>query len=331
VTLVLRDEIDVSRGTVLAAADAPVAVADQFHAHLVWLAEAPMQPGRAYLVKLGARTVPGSVTRIRHRIDLNTGEHLSADALAMNEVGVVNLSLAAAVGFEPYRDSRDLGGFIVIDRQTNATVGVGTIGFALRRATNIAWHEMAVDRAARAAQKHQHPAVLWFTGLSGAGKSTIANLVERRLHADGRHTYLLDGDNVRHGLNRDLGFTEADRVENVRRVAEVAALMADAGLIVLVSFISPYRAERQAAREKLPDGEFLEVFVDTPIDECRRRDPQGLYRKADEGLIRNFTGVDAPYEPPEAADIHLRTEAGTAEQMAEQVVAALAARSRDRG
>ncbi len=316
VTLVLADELDVSRGDVLADAAAPATTADQFQAHLIWLTAAPLVSGRPYLFKLGTNTVAGSITRIRHRIDLNTQEHLSADALAMNEVGVVNLSLSAAIPFEPYADSRDLGGFIVIDRQTNATIGVGMTQFALRRATNIAWQDLAVDRVSRAALKGQRPMVVWFTGLSGSGKSSIANLVERKLHAAGRHTTMLDGDNVRHGLNRDLGFTEADRVENIRRVAEVAALMADAGLIVLVSFISPYRAERQMARELLPEGEFIEVFVDTPIEECRRRDPKGLYAKVDAGLIKNFTGVDAPYEPPERPEVHLPTCDATVEALA---------------
>ncbi len=323
VTLVLADELDVSRGELLAAAGAPAATADQFQAHLIWLAPAPLVSGRPYLFKLGTNTVPGSITRIRHRIDLNTQDHLSADALAVNEVGVVNLSLATAVGFEPYAENRDLGGFIVIDRQTNATIGVGMIDFALRRATNIAWQDLAVDRTARAALKGQKPMVVWFTGLSGSGKSTIANLVECKLHAAGRHTYMLDGDNVRHGLNRDLGFTEADRVENIRRVAEVAALMADAGLIVLVSFISPYRAERQMARELLPEGKFIEVFVDTPIEECRRRDPKGLYAKVDAGLIKNFTGVDAPYEAPERADIVLSTMGEAVDRLAERVTGLL--------
>ena len=279
--------------------------------------------GRPYLFKLGTNTVSGSVTRIRHRVDLNTQDHLSADALALNEVGVVNLSLASAVGFEPYAKSRDLGGFIVIDRLTNATVGVGMVDFALRRATNIAFQELSVDRESRAAMKGQRPMVVWFTGLSGSGKSTIANLVERKLHAAGRHTYMLDGDNVRHGLNRDLGFTEADRVENIRRIAEVAALMADAGLIVLVSFISPSRAERQMARELLPDGEFIEVFVDTSIEECRRRDPKGLYAKVDAGLIKNFTGVDAPYEAPEAPELVLNTTEARPDNLSSLVVTAI--------
>ena len=323
VTLVLADELDVSRGEVLAAVDKPVASADQFQAHLIWLAAAPLVSGRPYLFKLGTNTVSGSVTRIRHRVDLNTQERLSADALALNEVGVVNLSLSSAVGFEPYAESRDLGGFIVIDRLSNATVGVGMVDFALRRATNIAWQELSVDRQSRAALKGQRPMVVWFTGLSGSGKSTIANLVERKLHAAGRHTYMLDGDNVRHGLNRDLGFTEADRVENIRRVAEVAALMADAGLVVLVSFISPYRAERQMARELMPKGEFIEVFVDTPIEECRRRDPKGLYAKVDVGLIRNFTGVDAPYEAPEEPEVHISTIETPAEASASLIASGL--------
>jgi bifunctional enzyme CysN/CysC len=290
---------------------------------MIWLSDESLQHGRTYLFKIGTRTVSGSITRIRYRVDLNTHGQLHAEELTLNEVGVVNLSFSTAVEFESYVDSRDLGGFIVIDRQSNATVGVGMIDFALRRASNIRWQELDVDRTARAALKGQKPAVLWFTGLSGAGKSTIANLLERRLHSEGRHTYVLDGDNIRHGLNRDLGFTEADRVENIRRVAEVAALMADVGLIVIVSFISPYRADRDAAREKLPAGEFLEVFIDTTIEECRRRDPKGLYRKADAGLIQNFTGVDAPYQAPVAPDIHLRTSAGTAEEVTEQLMGEL--------
>jgi bifunctional enzyme CysN/CysC len=320
VTLVLADDLDISRGDVLAASAAPVATADQFQAHLIWLDPASLNSGRQFLFKLGTSTVNGSVTRIRHRVDLNTQERLSADTLAMNEVGVVNLSFSTSVAFAPYAESRELGGFIAIDRLSNATVGVGMIDFALRRATNIAWQEINVDRAARAAMKGQRPLVLWFTGLSGSGKSTIANLVERKLHAEGRHTIMLDGDNVRHGLNRDLGFTEADRVENIRRVAEVAALMAEAGLIVLVSFISPYRAERQMARGLLPKGEFIEVFVDTSIEECRRRDPKGLYAKVDAGLIHNFTGVDAPYEAPEAPELHLRTLGEAPEDSASAVV-----------
>ncbi len=326
VTLVLDREIDVSRGDVLMAEGIGDEPADQFGAHLVWLSEAPLSPGRTYLMKLGARTVSASVTRIRHRIDVNTRQELHADQLALNDVAKVQLSLAAPVAWARYADSRDLGGFILVDRQTNVTAGVGMIDFALVRAANLRWQDLDTNREARAALKGQRPAVLWFTGLSGAGKSTIANLVERRLHALGRHTYVLDGDNVRHGLNRDLGFTEADRVENIRRVSEVAALFAEAGLITIVAFISPYRAERDEARRRLPEGEFLEVFIDTSLEECVARDVKGLYGKAIAGEIRNFTGISAPYEPPLAPDVHLRTADGSAEALAEQVVGILQAR-----
>ncbi len=323
VTLVLDREIDVSRGDVLAAADAPVAVADALSARLIWLHDTPLAAGREYWVKLGTRSVPGSVSRIRHRIDVNTRGAEPADTLGLNDLGHVELHLQAPVAFEPYPDSRDLGGFILIDRLTNATVGVGMVEAALRLATDVTWQALDVDRAARGRLNGQRPAVLWLTGLSGAGKSTIANLVERRLHALGRHTYVLDGDNLRHGLNRDLGFSEADRAENVRRASEVAALFADAGLIVIASLISPYRAERLRARERVPGGEFIEVFIDAPLDECRRRDPKGLYKKADAGLLRGFTGVDAPYEAPEAPDLHLRTAEASPDQLAERVVAEL--------
>jgi bifunctional enzyme CysN/CysC len=326
VTLVLDREIDVSRGDVLAAEAAPLEAADQFSAHLIWLADAPLVPGRTFLVKIGARTVSGSVTRIRHRLDVNTRQELHADKLVLNDVARVQLSLASPVAWMPYGESRDLGGLILIDRQTNATVGVGMIDYALTRAANLRWQEIDTDKAARARQKGQMPAVLWFTGLSGAGKSTIANLVDKRLFAMGRHSYVLDGDNVRHGLNRDLGFTEADRVENIRRVSEVAALFAEAGLIVIVSFISPYRAEREAARARLAPGEFLEVFVDTPLEECAARDPKGLYQKAMAGQIQNFTGVSAPYEEPLSPEIHLRTTQASPDALAERVVAALAER-----
>jgi bifunctional enzyme CysN/CysC len=323
VTITLADEIDISRGDALTDPAAEMATAEQFQTHLVWLDSHPLVAGRTYLFKLGTATVSGSITRIRHRIDVNTGEKLSATDLSVNDVAVVNISLQSAVPFTPFADSRSLGGFIVIDRQNNATAGAGMIDFALTRSANIAWQELSVNRHARAAMKGQHPKVIWFTGLSGSGKSTIANAVERKLYAAGRHTYMLDGDNVRHGLNRDLGFTEVDRVENVRRVAEVAALMADAGLIVLVSFISPYRAERQMARELLPEGDFIEVFVDTPIEECRRRDPKALYAKADAGLIKNFTGVDAPYEAPERPEVWLKTLSGFVEALAERVLDAI--------
>ena len=326
VTFVLDREIDVSRGDVLAAADAPVGVADALSARLVWLHDTPLVAGRDYLVKLGARSVPGTVERIRHRIDVNTREAVPAESLGLNDLGSVELHLQLPVAFEPYSDSRDLGGFILIDRLTNATVGVGMVEAALRRATSLTWQVLDVDRAARARLKRQGAAVLWLTGLSGAGKSTIANLVERRLHALGRHTYTLDGDNLRHGLNQDLGFSEADRAENVRRASEVAALFADAGLIVIASLISPYRAERERARQRVPEGEFIEVFIDTPIDECRRRDPKGLYQKADAGLIRGLTGIDAPYEPPERPELHLRTAEASPEDMAERIVAELRSR-----
>ena len=319
VTLTLADAVDVSRGAVLIAAEAEMAAVDQFQSHLVWLVDEPLAAGRTYLFKLGTSTVSGSITRIRHRIDVNTGDKLNADDLRANDVAVVNVALQSPVAFTSFAVSRALGGFIVIDRQTNATTAAGMIDFPLARATNLKWQPISIDKAARAAQKGQAPRVVWFTGLSGSGKSTVANLVEQRLFAAGRHSFLLDGDNVRHGLNRDLGFTAADRVENIRRVVEVAALMAEAGLIVLVAFISPYRAERQMARERLGD-EFVEVFVDTPLDECRRRDVKGLYAKADAGLLPNFTGVSAPYEAPDAPDVRLQPGDGDAEALADIVM-----------
>jgi bifunctional enzyme CysN/CysC len=328
VTLVLNDEIDVSRGDVLSAASAPVAVAEKFDADMIWLAEARLFPGRSYLFRLGTRTVSGSVARILHRIDINSFEHVPAATLAMNEVALVSVALLAPVPVEPFSCGHALGGFIVIDRLSNATVGVGMARTIANGGRNIVRQRNSVDRAALAALKGQKPAVLWFTGLSGAGKSTIANLVALRLHAMGRHVTLLDGDNLRHGLNRDLGFSEADRVENIRRAAEAARLLADAGLIVLASFISPYRSDRAFVRERMGSGEFFEVFVDTPLEECRRRDPKGLYRRADAGLIRQFTGVDAPYETPEAPELHLRTISASAEELAERVVEELRARGR---
>lgn len=322
VTLVL-DDVDVSRGDVLADPDAPPDVADQFQAHLIWTDAQPLLTGRSYLFRIGAATVAGSVTRIRHRIDVNTQAKLDAAQLGLNDLGVVNVALQSPVAYAPYRDSRALGGFVMVDRATNATAGAGMIDYALARAANLHWQATVVDKPARAAQKRQRPAVVWLTGLSGAGKTTIANLVEARLFAAGLHSYLLDGDNLRHGLNQDLGFTEADRVENVRRVAQVAALMVDAGLVVLVSLISPYRADRAMARGLVGQGEFLEVFVDTSLDECRRRDVKGLYAKADAGLIRNFTGISAPYEPPEAPELRLATAGRTADELADAVVARL--------
>ena len=319
VTVALAEPRDAGRGAVLSGVAEPVAVADQFQAHLVWCGEEPMLPGRGYLVKVGTATVPGTVSRLRHAIDVDTGLPLAAQQLGLNEVGVVNLSLGAAVPFARFSACRALGGFIVIDRVSGATLGAGVIEFALNRADNLAWQALTVDRGARAALLGQRPVVAWFTGLSGAGKSTLANRVEAMLHARGRATILLDGDNLRHGLTRDLGFTAADRVENVRRVGEVAALMADAGLVVLVCLISPYRADREAARRRVGEA-FLEVFVDADVSECRRRDPKGLYAKADRGEIGNFTGVSAPYEAPEVAEVHVRTDRGSVEEAAEVVL-----------
>jgi len=320
VTLTLADELDISRGDVVASGQRPPQVADQFAAHVLWLGEQPLLPGRPYWLKLGTATVSASVTEIKHKVDVNTQEPLAAKHLELNEVGYCNLHLDRAIPFEAYADNRALGGFILIDRQSNATVAAGTIDFALRRAGNIHWQHVDVDKQSRARIKAQQPRCLWFTGLSGAGKSTIANLVEKRLLAMGHHTYLLDGDNVRHGLNKDLGFTDEDRVENIRRVAEVARLMVDAGLIVLVSFISPFRAERRMARAMFAPGEFLEVFVDTPLDVAERRDAKGLYAKARAGQIRNFTGIDSPYEVPENADITLDTQAHSETELAEALV-----------
>ena len=296
VTLTLDDEIDISRGDLLTGAIDRPEVADQFAAHLIWMADDPLLPGRPYLLKIGARQVGAQVTTIRHKIDVNTGGELPARSLSLNEVGVAHLSLSEAVAFDPYAVNRETGAFIIIDRLSNLTVGAGMIDHGLRRAGNIHWQALDVDKRARALAKGQKSAVVWFTGLSGAGKSTIANLVEKKLTALGRHAYILDGDNVRHGLNRDLGFSDADRVENIRRVAETAKLFVDAGLIVLVSFISPFRAERQLARELVEDGEFVEVFVDTPLDVAEARDPKGLYAKARAGEIARFTGVSSPYE-----------------------------------
>jgi bifunctional enzyme CysN/CysC len=326
ITLVLADEIDVSRGDVIAAADSPAGVADQFEATVVWMSEQPMLPGRPYLLKIGAKTVGATVSHLKYRVNVNTLEHLAAKRLGLNEIGVGNLALDRPIAFDAYRDNRDTGGFILIDRLTNHTVGAGMLHFALRRSQNIHWQATDLHKQARALQKGQRACVLWFTGLSGAGKSTIANLVEQRLYARGLHTYLLDGDNVRHGLNRDLGFTDEDRVENIRRVAEVARLMVDAGLIVLVSFISPFRSERAMARGLLESGEFVEIFVDVPLAVAEERDPKGLYRKARRGELKNFTGIDSPYEAPERPEVHLDTTALPPERAAERVIAVLEAR-----
>ncbi|MGN5375966.1 sulfate adenylyltransferase subunit CysN [Sphingomonas hankookensis] len=320
VTLTLADEIDCSRGDVIVAADAPPQVADQFRATIVWMDGEPLLPGRAYWLKTGAATVSATVQSPRHAIDVNTLAELSVKTLSLNDIGVADVFTDRGIAFEPYADNRDLGGFILIDKITNATVAAGMIEFCLRRSQNVHWQSIDITREAHAAQKSQSPRVLWFTGLSGSGKSTIANLVEKKLHALGKHSFLLDGDNVRHGLNRDLGFTDADRVENVRRVGEVARLMADAGLIVLTAFISPFRAERDLARSMLPAGEFVEVFVDTPLAVAEARDVKGLYAKARSGALANFTGIDSPYEPPIAPEIHVDTTRETPEAAAERIV-----------
>ena len=328
VTLVLADELDISRGDVLSGANARPETADQFAAHLIWMHDAPLLPGRPYLLKIGTKTVVASVTEIKHKIDAENFQKLAAKQLALNEIAVVNVSTHEPVAFDAYADSRRTGSFIVIDRTSNQTVGSGMIDFALRRATNIAWQAVDIDKPQRMRIKGHRPVVLWFTGLSGAGKSTIANLVEQQLFALGCHTYLLDGDNLRHGLNRDLGFTAADRVENIRRVAEVARLFVDAGLIVLASFISPFRAERQLARDLVAENEFVEIYVDASLDIAERRDPKGLYRRARAGEITNFTGIDSPYEPPEAPEIHLDASgaSGPATEMSSKVIAFLKAR-----
>ena len=324
VTLCLDRELGISRGDVIADALRPAPVADQFTCHLLWLGDVALLPNRTYWLKIGTRTVNARVMSIKYKVDVNTQAQLAARQLALNEVGYCTVGLDDAIAFEAYATNHTLGGFILIDRQSNATVACGMLDFALGRSSNVHWQHLDIDKAVRGQSKGQRPLCLWFTGLSGAGKSTIANLVERRLHTLGYHTYLLDGDNVRHGINRDLGFTPEARVENIRRIAEVAHLMVDAGLIVLVSAISPYRSERRSARELFATGEFVEVFVDTPLAECERRDAKGLYRKARAGQIRNFTGIDSPYEAPEAPDIHLATSGKRAEDMATQVAEQLA-------
>ncbi|MCA1367330.1 sulfate adenylyltransferase subunit CysN [Bradyrhizobium sp. BRP14] len=307
VTLVLADEVDASRGNMLVPPAARPFVADQFQAHVIWFDANPMFPGRSYILRTETDSVSATVTTLKHQVNINSFAREAAKSLQMNEVGVCNISTQTPIAFDAYKDNRATGNFIIVDRVTNATVGAGLIDFPLRRADNVHWHALEVNKGARSAMKNQRPAVLWFTGLSGSGKSTVANALDRILHARGKHTYLLDGDNVRHGLNRDLGFTEEDRVENIRRVAEVAKLMADAGLVVLVSFISPFRDERRMARELMEEGEFIEIFIDTPLEECARRDPKGLYEKALAGKIANFTGVSSPYEVPENAELHLQT------------------------
>ncbi len=323
VTLTLEDEIDVSRGDVISHARAPAEQSDQFAAHLLWMHEDALMPGRQYLFKMANRTVPATITDLKHKVNVNTLEQMPGKTLDLNEIGYCNLSTSAPMAFDPYTENRATGGFVLIDRLSNATVGAGMIAFSLRRAENVHWQSLDVDKAARASLKHQRPCVLWFTGLSGSGKSTVANLVERRLLDLGRHTYLLDGDNVRHGLNRDLGFTAADRVENIRRVSETAKLMTDAGLIVLVSFISPFVSERRMAREVMPEGEFIEIYVSTPLEECEKRDVKGLYAKARRGEIKNFTGIDSPYEPPADPELEFDTSKISAEDASERIVAYL--------
>jgi bifunctional enzyme CysN/CysC len=326
ITLTLADEVDVSRGDVISRADDPAEVADQFEATVVWMTDEALLPGRPYLLKIGTRTVNAQIGEMKYKVNVNSLEHVAAKTLALNEIGVCNLSLDHPIAFDAYRDNRDTGGFILIDRVSNSTVGAGMLDFALRRAHNIHLQALDVNKMARAQMKGQKPCVLWLTGLSGAGKSTIANLVEKKLHALGRHTYLLDGDNVRHGLNKDLGFTDVDRVENIRRIAEVAKLMIDAGLIVITAFISPFRAERRLARELLAEGEFIEVFVDTPLAVAEKRDAKGLYRKARLGELQHFTGVASPYEVPEHAEIRLDTTQLAADAAADLILQELSRR-----
>jgi bifunctional enzyme CysN/CysC len=323
VTLTLTGEVDVSRGDVLASDADPPDVADQFEAHIVWMSEHPMLPGRPYLLKAGTSTVGATLAHPKYKVNVNTMEHSAAATLELNDIGVGNINLDRPIAFDPYTENREMGGFILIDRFDNATVGAGLLHFALRRSANIHWQAVEVDKEARAVLKAQRPALIWLTGYSGAGKSTIANIVERKLHRLGRHTYLLDGDNVRHGLNKDLGFTDADRVENIRRIAEVGSLMVDAGLIVIASFISPFRAEREFARSCVRPGEFIEVFVDTPLAVAESRDPKGLFKKARRGELFNFTGIDSPYEPPSDPEIRIDTTQVLPEDAADAVISML--------
>ena len=330
-TLTLRDAVDASRGDVLVTAANPPEIADQFEVQLLWMSDEPLLPGRQYLLKHACREVTATITALKYRQDVNTGAHLAARKLHLNEIATVNLSTQTPLVFEPYTLNPSLGAFILIDKLHWATVGAGMIDFALRRARNIHWQALELNKAARARQKHQTPRCLWFTGLSGSGKSTIANSLEKRLYATDRHSYLLDGDNIRHGLNRDLGFTAADRVENIRRVAEMAKLMVDAGLIVLVSFIAPFRSERRMARDLFAPGEFIEVFIDTPLEECERRDVKGLYAKARRGELQNFTGIDSPYEPPEQPELRIDGANTDPETAVEQLLAELYRRDTDLG
>jgi bifunctional enzyme CysN/CysC len=320
VTIVFTEEVDASRGDVLSTPDAVPSVADQIAAKIIWFDEEPMLPGRSYAIKTGCQNSTATISSLKYKLNVDNLDHVAGKTLELNEVGLCNLSTAKPLVFDAYAENVDTGSFILIDRFTNATVAAGMIEFGLRRATNIKWQELSVDKIARAGLKHQKPCVLWFTGLSGSGKSTIANALEKRLHALGRHTYVLDGDNIRHGLNKDLGFTDVDRVENIRRVAEAARLFVEAGLIVMVSFISPFRSERRMARDLFQEGEFIEVYVDTPLEVCEARDPKGLYRKARAGLISNFTGIDSTYEPPEHAELSFATSNTSPEILADKLL-----------
>ena len=320
ITLTLEDEIDISRGDMIVKADAPAEVSDQFEATVVWMNEAALLPGRSYLMKVGTKTVTATIAPLKYKINVNNLQHLAANTLELNEIGVVNLQLDRAIAFDPYQVNRDTGGFILFDRMSNDTVGAGMLRFALRRAQNVHWQALDVNKVARASIKGQKACVLWYTGLSGAGKSTIANLVDKKLFSMKRHTYLLDGDNIRHGLNKDLGFTDVDRVENIRRIAEVAKLMVDAGLIVSTAFISPFRSERMTARALMGEGEFVEIFIDTPLGVAEERDPKGLYKKARRGDLKNFTGIDSPYETPDRPEIRIDTTKLTPEEAAQSIV-----------
>jgi bifunctional enzyme CysN/CysC len=320
ITLTLKDEVDCSRGQVITTASAPLEVADQFETTLIWMDEEALIPGRSYYLKIGAQTVSATVAQPKYQINVNTMAHSAAKTLEMNAIGVANVTTDRNIPFAPYAENRTLGGFILIDKMTNATVGAGLINFALRRAQNIHWQATDITRDHHANLKNQKPAVLWMTGLSGSGKSTIANAVEKKLARMNRHTFLLDGDNMRHGLNKDLGFTDADRIENIRRVGEVAKLMTDAGLIVITAFISPFRSERQMVRDMMSPGDFVEVFVDTPLSVAEERDVKGLYAKARSGQLKNFTGIDSPYEAPETPEIHIDTTKMSIDDAAEQIV-----------
>ena len=320
ITITLNDEIDISRGDLLVEATEPAAVAKQFDTTIIWMHEEPLLPGRTYLMKVGTKTVSATITDIKYQVNVNTMEHMAAKKLELNGIGVCTVSLDQSIAFDPYKENQDTGGYILIDRLSNYTVGAGLLNFALRRSQNITMQHVDVDKTARSGQKHQKPCIVWLTGLSGAGKSTIANLVEKKLFAMGQHTYLLDGDNVRHGLNKDLGFTDEDRVENIRRISEVAKLMVDAGLIVISAFISPFRSERDMARNMVDDGEFIEVYINTPLDVAEQRDVKGLYKKARRGELKNFTGIDSPYETPEKAECTLDTTSMTPEECADMVI-----------